>query len=127
MILLYIQYQYDHKIFSIQHVPRTIGFIQPILYLLLLYVVRSIFSYLLNYEQIDTSIKKNVALIYGSGNAGVQLLNSLENSDVYIEGFLDDNDQLIISSRLDNLGKGASGAAIQSMNIALGFDETLGL
>ena len=39
----------------------------------------------------------------------------------------DDNDQLIISSRLDNLGKGASGAAIQSMNIALGYDETLGL
>ena len=39
----------------------------------------------------------------------------------------DDNNQLIISSRLDNLGKGASGAAIQCMNIALGFDETLGL
>ena len=39
----------------------------------------------------------------------------------------DDNDQIIISSRLDNLGKGASGAAIQSMNIALGFDETLSL
>ena len=39
----------------------------------------------------------------------------------------DENDQLIISSRLDNLGKGASGAAIQSMNIAFGFDETLGL
>ena len=39
----------------------------------------------------------------------------------------DDNDQLIISSRLDNLGKGASGAAIQSMNIALGYNETLGL
>jgi N-acetyl-gamma-glutamyl-phosphate reductase len=39
----------------------------------------------------------------------------------------DNNDQLIISSRLDNLGKGASGAAIQCMNIALGFDETLGL
>jgi N-acetyl-gamma-glutamyl-phosphate reductase len=39
----------------------------------------------------------------------------------------DDNDQLIIFSRLDNLGKGASGAAIQSMNIALGYNETLGL
>ena len=38
-----------------------------------------------------------------------------------------DNNQLIISSRLDNLGKGASGAAIQCMNIALGIDETLGL
>ena len=24
----------------------------------------------------------------------VQLLNSLENSDLYVEGFLDDNDQL---------------------------------
>ena len=39
----------------------------------------------------------------------------------------DDNNQLIISSRLDNLGKGASGAAIQCMNIALGFNETIGL
>ena len=40
---------------------------------------------------------------------------------------INENNQLIISSRLDNLGKGASGAAIQCMNIALGFDETLGL
>ena len=39
----------------------------------------------------------------------------------------DHNNQLILCSRLDNLGKGASGAAIQCMNIALGFDETLGL
>jgi len=71
-----------------------LGFIQPILYLLFLYIVRSFFSYLLNYEQIDSKIKKKVALIYGSGNAGVQLMNSLENSDLYIEGFLDDNDQI---------------------------------
>jgi N-acetyl-gamma-glutamyl-phosphate reductase len=28
---------------------------------------------------------------------------------------------------LDNLGKGASGAAVQNMNIMLGFDETIGL
>lgn len=32
-----------------------------------------------------------------------------------------------LTARLDNLGKGASGAAVQNMNIALGFDETLGL
>ncbi len=38
-----------------------------------------------------------------------------------------ENNQLIISSRFDNLGKGASGAAIQCMNIAIGFDETLSL
>lgn len=30
-------------------------------------------------------------------------------------------------ARLDNLGKGASGAAVQSMNVHLGVDETTGL
>jgi len=30
-------------------------------------------------------------------------------------------------ARYDNLGKGASGAAIQNMNILLGVDETTGL
>lgn len=33
----------------------------------------------------------------------------------------------VISARLDNLGKGASGAAVQNLNIALGLDETIGL
>lgn len=35
--------------------------------------------------------------------------------------------QAIVMARLDNLGKGASGAAVQSMNIHLGLDEGLGL
>ena len=39
----------------------------------------------------------------------------------------DANKQIIICSRLDNLGKGASGAAVQCMNIALGYDENIGL
>ena len=30
-------------------------------------------------------------------------------------------------ARLDNLGKGASGAAVQNMNIALGIDEVISL
>jgi N-acetyl-gamma-glutamyl-phosphate reductase len=30
-------------------------------------------------------------------------------------------------ARLDNLGKGASGAAIQCMNLAIGADEGYGL
>jgi len=37
------------------------------------------------------------------------------------------NQQIVICSRLDNLGKGASGAAVQCMNIALGYDEKVGL
>lgn len=36
-------------------------------------------------------------------------------------------DQTIITALFDNLGKGASGAAVQNMNLMLGFDETKGL
>ena len=35
--------------------------------------------------------------------------------------------QTLITALFDNLGKGASGAAIQNMNILLGIDETTGL
>ena len=35
--------------------------------------------------------------------------------------------QTMVTSLFDNLGKGASGAAIQNMNILLGLDETTGL
>ena len=36
-------------------------------------------------------------------------------------------DRLLLTARFDNLGKGASGAAIQNMNILLGVEETTGL
>ena len=36
-------------------------------------------------------------------------------------------ERILLISRFDNLGKGASGAAIQNMNIALGMEETEGL
>ena len=36
-------------------------------------------------------------------------------------------DRMILTARFDNLGKGASGAAIQNMNILLGVDEATGL
>ena len=35
--------------------------------------------------------------------------------------------QSMVTAVFDNLGKGASGAAIQNMNILLGVDETTGL
>jgi N-acetyl-gamma-glutamyl-phosphate reductase len=35
--------------------------------------------------------------------------------------------QALLMARLDNLGKGASGAAVQCMNVHLGLDETAGL
>lgn len=45
-----------------------------------------------------------------------------------MEIFVCGNDeQILLASRFDNLGKGASGAAVQCMNIMLGMDETTGL
>ena len=37
------------------------------------------------------------------------------------------DERILLVSRFDNLGKGASGAAIQNMNLALGLDERKGL
>lgn len=41
--------------------------------------------------------------------------------ELYIFG---DDNQILVIARLDNLGKGASGAAIQNLNLMLGKDET---
>ena len=41
--------------------------------------------------------------------------------------FYGSGDRLVISARYDNLGKGASGAAVQCMNLMLGLPETAGL
>lgn len=46
--------------------------------------------------------------------------------DMEISVFGND-ERVILTARYDNLGKGASGAAIQNMNIVLGVDETKGL
>lgn len=46
----------------------------------------------------------------------------------YLEIFVyGSEDRIVLSSRLDNLGKGASGAAVQCLNIMMGIDETTGL
>lgn len=46
----------------------------------------------------------------------------------FMEIFVCGNDeQILLCSRLDNLGKGASGAAVQCLNIMMGIDETTGL
>jgi N-acetyl-gamma-glutamyl-phosphate reductase len=47
-----------------------------------------------------------------------------DDMEIEING---NDDRIVITSRFDNLGKGASGAAIQCLNIALGIDEATGL
>ena len=54
----------------------------------------------------------------------VQACNDTNRVDIFV--FANDA-QVIVMARLDNLGKGASGAAVQSMNVHLGLDEALGL
>lgn len=51
-------------------------------------------------------------------NVGTNLL------DITVGG---NDERTVITSRFDNLGKGASGAAVQNMNIMLGFEEDAGL
>ena len=40
---------------------------------------------------------------------------------------LGNDERILLVSRFDNLGKGASGAAVQNLNIMLGTDEMKGL
>ncbi|KAL7471400.1 hypothetical protein ACHAXS_011632 [Conticribra weissflogii] len=39
----------------------------------------------------------------------------------------DDEERMVLCARLDNLGKGASGAAVQNLNLSLGLEEATGL
>ena len=51
-------------------------------------------------------------------------LAGTNNMQIFVCG---NDEQILLCSRLDNLGKGASGAAVQCMNIMMGIDETTGL
>ncbi|MDB5815541.1 MAG: argC [Rhodocyclales bacterium] len=50
--------------------------------------------------------------------------NDTNRAEIFVFG---NDEQILLASRFDNLGKGASGAAIQCMNIMLGLDEARGL
>ncbi|KIL39710.1 N-acetyl-gamma-glutamyl-phosphate reductase [Gordoniibacillus kamchatkensis] len=54
------------------------------------------------------------------GHFMISECNNTNRLDIFVFG---QNDKITIISRYDNLGKGASGAAIQNMNLMLGFDE----
>lgn len=59
-----------------------------------------------------------------AGFFDVQADNDSNDASLFV--FANDR-QVLLLSRLDNLGKGASGAAVQSMNVHLGVEESLGL
>jgi len=51
-------------------------------------------------------------------------MTGLDTMEVTVTG---SEDRILLMSRFDNLGKGASGAAVQCMNLMLGVDEATGL
>ena len=70
------------------------------------------------------------AILYFDENAdegGFLAANAFSGRDDMQISVSGNADRLLLVARFDNLGKGASGAAIQNMNILLGLDETTGL
>ena len=51
-------------------------------------------------------------------------LSGINKMQIFVFG---SDEQILLCARLDNLGKGASGAAVQCLNIMMGIDETTGL
>ena len=59
-----------------------------------------------------------------AGFASAALFSGRDDMAISVFG---NDDRILLVSSFDNLGKGASGAAIQNMNLVLGTDETEGL
>ena len=64
---------------------------------------------------------------YAEPPEGMAAANALSGSDRMEVTVAGNDERVLLISTFDNLGKGASGAAIQNMNILLGLDETTGL
>ena len=65
-----------------------------------------------------------VAVAQEDSYIAANTLSGTNRMELLVNG---NNERILLTARLDNLGKGASGAAIQNMNIALGLDEGVSL
>lgn len=87
----------------------------------------SIHEYMQNYYSKEKFIKVmplGCEQNYPNGFLGATRVNDTNYLEIYVVG---NEEQVMLVSVLDNLGKGSSGAAIQNMNIMLGIDEGYGL
>lgn len=62
--------------------------------------------------------------VLADGMFDVQACNDTQRADLFVFG---NAEQVLLIARIDNLGKGASGAAVQTMNLHLGLQEGTGL
>jgi N-acetyl-gamma-glutamyl-phosphate reductase len=63
---------------------------------------------------------------YEEGTLAIERLAGTDRLDLFVFGDADDG-QVRLVAALDNLGKGAAGAAVQSLNLMAGLPETEGL
>ena len=79
-------------------------------------------------KEIYKSLYTGKVVYYTEENEnGFLTSNSLSGRDDMQISVFGNSERITLISRFDNLGKGASGAAVQNMNVALGLDETYGL
>ena len=94
-----------------------------------------LFSDLLNKRMGAADVKKLLAEHYAgsaflsvgeeeSGYISANTLNHTNRMQLLVNG---NEERILLTARFDNLGKGASGAAIQNMNVARGLDERISL
>lgn len=86
----------------------------------------SLLDYYMQYYQNQRLIQVSAAndAVAASGFIAGNGLSGWDGLKIYVTG---NEERIVVSSQFDNLGKGASGAAIQCMNIILGCDEAKGL
>ncbi len=68
-----------------------------------------------------------ISVVENDSEGGVIYANRLAKSNRVEISVHGENENVILTATYDNLGKGASGAAVQNMNIMLGIEETKGL
>lgn len=88
--------------------------------------VESLLQYFAEYYRDQRFIQVSAAddEIAASGFLAGNGLSGWDGLKIYVTG---NEERIVLSAQFDNLGKGASGAAIQCMNIVLGCDEAKGL
>ena len=82
------------SIYGINGIPRTIGFIQPLVYGIFIIFWRICAKFTLRSINSRNYGRKNIlnAFVYGSGKTGRQLVKAMqESSEISIKGFLDDD------------------------------------
>ena len=75
-------------------------------------------------EKYNSSVVKYKEEFDEGGFVSANRLKSKDSMEISVSG---NEERILLISRYDNLGKGASGAAVECMNIVMGTDKTKGL